>query len=235
MEASRSARYPLQAVLALVAALAGGPAHGQGGAPGFPDDVRYAFDSREIALLPGYCKYTQVFSSRVPGGNNPAEIDRWYAIMGPDFKHMHHYCWGLMKTNRALFFTREQRHRNFYLDSAIEEFDYVIRSVESNFVLLPEVLTKKGENMIRLGRGPLAILELQHAIELKADYWPPYAAISDYYKESGQVAEAREWLEKGLSVTPDVKALKTRMADLERTKDKRKSASPQSQEKQTAP
>jgi tetratricopeptide (TPR) repeat protein len=88
--------------------------------------------------------------------------------------------------------------------------------------------------MIRLGRGPLAILELQHAIELKADYWPPYAAISDYYKESGQVAEAREWLEKGLSVTPDVKALKTRMADLERTKDKRKSASPQSQEKQTA-
>jgi len=161
---------------------------------------------------------------RAAGGNNPAEIERWYSIMGPTFKHMHHYCWGLMKTNRALLFTRAPQHRTFYLDSSISEFDYVISYAPRDFILLPEILTKKGENLIRLGRASQGALELLRAIELKPDYWPPYAAVSDYYKEIGEIAKAREWLEKGLSVTPDVRALKSRLANLEGAKDKRKTA-----------
>ncbi len=227
MKASKSVRYLCQAALALGSVLAAGiPAHGQGGVPGYPESVQ-AYDPREVALLPRYCIYTQLFRERVPGGGNQDEIDRWYSDMGPSFHAMHHYCWGLMKTNRAILFARTRQNRMFYLDDSIGEFNYVIRNATPNFVMLPEIFTKKGENLIRLGRGPLGILALQRAIELKPDYWPPYAAMSDYYKETGDLARAREWLEKGLSVTPDVKALKVRMAEIDGAKDKRKTA-PQS-------
>ena len=154
--------------------------------------------------------------------------------MGPTYEHLHHYCWGLMKTNRALLFTRTQQFRTFYLNDAIKEFDYVIERAPRTFILLPEIFTKKGENLIRLGRGPLGLQELQRAIEFKPDYWPPYAGISDYFKETGNLAQAREWLEKGLSVTPDVKALQSRMATLEGARTMRKTA-PQRPETTIAP
>ena len=86
--------------------------------PGYPASVD-AYDYREIALLPSYCIYTQSFRDRVSGGNNKAAIDGWYARLGPGFHTMHHYCWGLMKTNRALLLSRDQQSRQFYLNDAI--------------------------------------------------------------------------------------------------------------------
>jgi tetratricopeptide (TPR) repeat protein len=195
------------------------PAHGQGGIPGYPDDPRYAYDPREIALLPRYCIYTQLFRENVPGGNNPDEIKRWSLVMGPTFNAMHHYCWGLMKTNRANLLVRDQRFRTHYLKDSLGEFDYVINRAPPNFILLPEILTKKGENLIRLDKGPEGVSELERAIALKPDYWPPYAAMSDYYRKIGDLAKARKSLEEGLSVTPDVNALKRRMAELDAAKD----------------
>ena len=52
--------------------------------PGYPSNIE-AYDSREVAMLPHYCIYTQLFRERVPGGNNPAEIGRWRAMMGETF------------------------------------------------------------------------------------------------------------------------------------------------------
>jgi hypothetical protein len=187
--------------------------------PGYPDVVQ-GYDAREVAMLPSYCKYTQSFRDNVPGGNNPAEIKRWYSMLGRGFHALHHYCWGLMKTNRALLLTKRKDMRGFYLASAINEYNYVIKSVTPGFALLPEILMKKAENLIHLRRGPEAVKELERAIELKADYWPPYVALSDYYKAAGDVGKARECLERGLSTAPDTKALKVRLAELDKTKGK---------------
>src|SRR5882762_6337599 len=163
MKASKPPRNLCLAVLAASSLFAAAiPAHGQGGVPGYPDRVD-AYDPREVALLPRYCIHTQLFRGRVPGGNNPDEIERWYSIMGETFNAMHHYCWGLMKTNRATLFARGQKIRMFYLEDAISEFDYVIERAKPDFVMLPEILTKKGENLIRLGRGSFGIRELQRA------------------------------------------------------------------------
>jgi tetratricopeptide (TPR) repeat protein len=147
---------------------------------------------------------------------------------------MHHYCWGLMNTNRAILLVRDQRWRTHHLNYSIAEFDYVIRSASPNFKLLPEVLTKKGENLIRLDRGQEGIVELQRAIELKPDYWPPYAAISDYYRTIGDLAKARESLEEGLSASPNTKALMRRLAEIDTAKDNSKTA-PQRTEKSSTP
>jgi len=154
MKASKSVGYLCRAafVLSLVSA-AGMPAYGQG-IPGYSDDMRYAYDLREIALLPRYCIHTQLFRDNVPGGNNLEEIKRWSSILGGSFANLHHYCWGLMKTNRAILLVRTQQFRTYYLSESIGEFDYVIERAPPDFKLLPEILTKKGENLIRLGRGP---------------------------------------------------------------------------------
>lgn len=192
----------------------GMPALGQQ-VPGYSDDVRYAYDAREIALLPRYCVHTQLFRDNVPGGNNLEEIKRWTSVMGSTFINMHHYCWGLMYTNRALLLAPSERLKMHYLDNSIREFDYVILRAPADFILLPEILTKKGENLFRLDKGAEGTAAIRRAIALKPDYWPPYAAASDYYRRIGAFAKAREWLEEGLSITPDVKALKRRMAEID--------------------
>ncbi|HUP08291.1 MAG TPA: tetratricopeptide repeat protein [Caldimonas sp.] len=180
---------------------------------GYPPNVD-AFDPREVALLPRYCIYTQTFRDRVPGGADPVMIERWYADLGQTFHAMHHYCYGLMKTNRAVLLARDPSVKQFYLADAVTEFDYVIERAPPDFVLLPEMLTKKGENLVLLGKAPLAVLAFEQAIEKKKDYWIAYARLSDYYKETGDLRKARETLERGLAAAPDAKLLERRLAEL---------------------
>ena len=56
------------------------PVHAQS-IPGYPDSVM-AYDAREVALLPRYCTYTQLFRDHVPGGNNKQVVDQWQAQLG---------------------------------------------------------------------------------------------------------------------------------------------------------
>ena len=193
--------------------------------PGYPSMDANNYDSREIAMLPPYCPYAQIFRDRVAGAKVDSEIQRWYAQLGATFHHMHHYCWGLMKTNRAVLLARSRDIRDFYLRDSIGEFEYVIQRAPSDFVLLPEIITKQSENLARLGKGPVAVLGFERAAELKPDYWPPYAHISDYYKEAGDIPKARAALEKGLSFAPDASALKRRLTELEQSQAARRPAS----------
>jgi tetratricopeptide (TPR) repeat protein len=173
-----------------------------------------SYDPRELRLIPAYCKYTQYFRARLPGGNNPDEIARWTQEMGGTFNHMHHYCWGLMDTYRATLFDRDAQSRKHDLYASIGEFDYVITKAPPDFKYLPEMLTKKGENLILLDRGPEGVGELRRAIEIRPSYWQAYATLSDYFKDTGDPKRAREWLEKGLEASPNVKALTRRLDDL---------------------
>jgi tetratricopeptide (TPR) repeat protein len=186
--------------------------------------AQWHYDAKQLPLLPPYCKYTQLYRAAVPGANNPAEIERWRAIMGGEenFSHLHHYCWALENTNRGLYSERTKLERDRRLAESLGDFDYVIRSVKPDFVLLPEILTKKGENLIRLERGAEALQDLLRAIELKPDYWPSYAAISDHFKQLGDTATARSWVEKGLTMSPDANALKRRLNELDGIKSQRR-------------
>lgn len=181
--------------------------------PGYP--AFDAFDAREVAMLPAYCKHGFYFRDKVPGGNDSHAIQGWIAVMGPTFNHIHHYCFGLMKTNRAVLLARSENVRVSYLNDSLREFDYVLERAAPGFVLLPEIHTKKAENLIRLGKGPLGVEELDRAIEAKPDYWPAYAQMADYYKDSGQKSKAREALQRGLAAAPNTPALLRRLAELD--------------------
>jgi tetratricopeptide (TPR) repeat protein len=186
-------------------------------APGYPEMIE-AYDPREMAMLPAYCKYTAEFGQSAPGYKDPAEGKKWRELLGPTFVTLHHYCWGLMHTNRALFLTRSAQQKNFHLSQSIHEFDYVLRRATADFMLLPEILTKRGENLIRLGKGPIAALDLERAIQLKPDYSPAYIALSDYHKNIGDVVKARELLQNALSFAPEARGLKKRLAALDAAK-----------------
>ena len=110
--------------------------------------------------------------------------------------------------------------RNFYLNDAIKEFDYVVEHAPDEFLLLPEILTKRAENWTRLGKSGVGVPDLERAILLKPDYWPPYAALSDHYKIVGDIAKARDVLQTGLAQSPDAAGLKRRLAELEGTNKK---------------
>jgi len=211
MSATLSRGILLAASLLLVAAFCRSAAGQE--IPGYPDSVE-GYDPREVAMLPGYCKYTQLFRDRGPGRNDAKQIAHWYEVMGRPFHAMHHYCWGLMKTNRALLLARTKHVRNYYLHSSVQEFDYVINSSPPTFFMLPEIYTKRGENLLRLRELGEGMMSLQHAIDLKPDYWPPYAALGDYFKEAGNYAKAAEWLQKGLAASPNAKPLKERLTAL---------------------
>jgi tetratricopeptide (TPR) repeat protein len=199
--------------IALWAATVAGPALAQVSISGYPDSVR-AYDYREVAMLPNYCKFTQEFRDKIPEGGDAEMVARWYGYLGETFHHMHHYCWGLMKTNRGLLLARNSRTRNFYVADAITEFDYVIERAPRDFILLPEILTRKGMNMIQLGMGPQAVAQFEQAVELKPDYWPPYVSISDFYASVGERTKAIEAIDRGLKAAPDAAALVRRRADL---------------------
>ena len=173
------------------------------------------YDPKQLAMLPPYCKYTQLYRQNVPGGNDPQQIERWASVLGQEnFIHMHHYCLGLESANRALFFSSTKQDRDRELTTAVREFDYVVDRVAPDFALLPEILTRRGENLLRLGNAPQGVVDLNRAISLKPDHWPPYAALSDYFKALGDFASAREWVEKGLSAAPGTKALQRRLTEL---------------------
>jgi tetratricopeptide (TPR) repeat protein len=179
------------------------------------------YDPREVALLPHYCIYTQLFREHVPGGNDITQIQAWRSFMGPEFEAMHHYCFGLMKTNRATLHAQNKDQREFYLTDAITEYDFVLQRVPNDFIVLPEILTKKGENLVRLGREPLALVQFNRAVEVKPDYWTAYGDLSDLYRQQGNIAEARKVLERGLSFSPNAAGLTRRMAELATGADKK--------------
>lgn len=188
------------------------------GIPGYPDSI-LEFDAREVSRLPPYCIYTAHFRENIPGGMNKEDSQRWQTILGEVFQTLHHYCWALMYLHRAKFLATDARTRGWNYSSAIHDIDYVLSYVNSrglrDFVLLPEILTKKGEALVGLGRGGRALGEFERAIELKPDYWPPYAHISDYYRSIGELTKARETLQSGLSRSPQASGLQRRLKELD--------------------
>lgn len=180
------------------------------------DDGGRGFDPREINRLPPYCKYTQIYRKNLPGGDDPAEIERWTRQMGGNiFSHMHHYCWALQTSSptRLSPLSRDMRRHNLLL--AVGDIDYVLSRVPDDFYLLPEIRTRKGEVLVMLDRGGEGLSEFQRAVEIDPNYWPAYAGMSDYFRDTGQIAKARQSLEKGLSAVPNTRALTRRLAELD--------------------
>ena len=180
-----------------------------------PALAQHVFTDQEIAMLPEYCT-THPNLKATGHSTNPAAAERWRNVIGDHpYQSLHQYCWAQALTVRAKFFAKTRQERNGTFSMSIGDFDYVINHVRGRyFILLPEIYFKKGENLLEIGRIGEAITSFQQAMQSKPDYWPPYAAMSDYYKKAGELDKAREWLAKALAIDPQHKALLRRQAEL---------------------
>lgn len=98
----------------------------------------------EIALMPDYCQAKM--------GPNEELRQQWNKRMGPDkFVHLHHYCHGLKQMNRYKI-TFDEQQRRFILQTAVGEFDYVVRNWPEDFYLKAEAKAQKAkaESLLRL-------------------------------------------------------------------------------------
>jgi len=195
-----------------------------------PSIAQHRFEAQEVAALPAYCRshpYMILYdASRVI---NKAESERWKAIIGAHpYQGLHHYCWAQALSNRARLLSKTKTERLRWLGASIGDFDYILNHTRGQpFVLTPEILYRKGENLLDLGRVSEGLASLQQAMQVKPDYWPPYAMVAEYYQKAGDLAKAREYVAKGLSVAPDARRLRTLQSTLGGTSGKEQRRAPE--------
>jgi tetratricopeptide (TPR) repeat protein len=167
----------------------------------------------ELALTPPYCQDVQTlrYGDKYSPSPNAA---KWVALMGEGFWAVHHYCWALINLGRADRPSMPAQERLGLRMGAVADMMYVIRNTPPNFILLPEIYTRKGQVELLLKRDADAKASFEKARELKPDYWPAYFQWAEYLANSGQKSQAREVLVEGLRHAPSSKTLRKYYRDL---------------------
>ncbi|MEF8734489.1 MAG: hypothetical protein V5B40_22025 [Candidatus Accumulibacter meliphilus] len=161
----------------------------------------------EVAMLPPYCRL--VFNNGRGTENSPSPAARpWLAVMGNMLWHIHHYCYGQIIWMRAMRHNTPSHTRRNLLNSAISEYDYVIKHSPDNFILLPEILTQSGDLALLLSDAAKANELFARARALKPDYWPAYSHWADYLIRSGKRSDAKQLVSLGLKYSPHAKVLR---------------------------
>lgn len=158
----------------------------------------------EIALLPEYCIDTEAFiygSVGNPGQSPKAPM--WVERMGPTFKGMHHYCWGLVNLNRLKSGRANTGDKKYFAKQIVDEYMYVIRVATPDFILLPELWTRIGEASLLADDVGTALDAYARARKIKPDYWPAYTQWADFLLRYGKKADAKALLQTGLEYAPD--------------------------------
>ena len=159
----------------------------------------------EMAFLPHYCAYAQGFKKQ-----NTTEGKRLWAQVGEQsFKHIHHYCWGLLNLQRARESSATARQqKQFLLKTVTADFNYSINRSAKGFVLLPEMLSRSGEVYLLRSLPDEADKEFSRARALKPDYWPAYSHWVEFLIYSGKLTEARQLIKSGLKYSPNSRVLR---------------------------
>jgi tetratricopeptide (TPR) repeat protein len=168
--------------------------------------------AHEVALLPEYCRHAQLFVDKF---GNRKEEQEWIARMGrKNFQSIHHYCWAMvaiMRANRGGVSANLQNHN---LQSAVADIDYVIRATSEDFVLLPELWTRRGKVLLRLKQYPNAEESFRQAAKMRPDYWPAYTGLAQLFLDQGKKADAMEALKVGLKYANDRRALERMLREI---------------------
>jgi len=167
---------------------------------------RFIPEGREIDLLPPYCaaKMKDVNSSY------------WQEKLGPkNFVHIHHLCFALYAKNKAIS-TFDKKDRQYLLQRAIGNFEYIESHVEPDFILLVIVYIEKADVYRLLDMYAKAEEYYLKAIRFNPDYAKAYASYSQYFVYRNDYAKAEEVLMNGLKMIPDSRSLNRRLKRLKK-------------------
>jgi tetratricopeptide (TPR) repeat protein len=175
-----------------------------------PDNITEA----EMALIPAYCKDANTFGYGGTADSMSPNAPKWVAMMGKGFWSIHHYCWALINLMRIQSPTAPPNVKQFVRETALGDLDYVIQNSPTDFILLPEIFTKKGQIQLDLKDPVAANASFAKARSIKPDYWPAYTRWARYLQFIGQKADAKQLAEEGLSYSPDSIALRELLTEL---------------------
>jgi len=156
----------------------------------------------ELALLPAYCQDVQAIRYGNASYNPSPRASYWVSLIGQSFWALHHYCWGLLHVRRSEAPGLPQVQRIGMLNTAINDYFYVINNAPRDFILAPEIFLRIGEARLALGQYGPAFESFQRARELKPDYWPAYLRWVDHLMRTNQRAAAKELAMEGLRHAP---------------------------------
>lgn len=160
----------------------------------------------EIAVLPPFCKAKL--------SADPTDDKLYSDSIGPDWLHIHHYCFALNFSNR---YYRDYGNRMAQADDlkqAVNNYDYMLEHATPDFWMRAEIGTQKARILAAAKRSADAIGALEVALKANPDYAPAYAVLSDVYRDTGQKAKALASVEQGLQHAPLDKPLQRRYRQL---------------------
>jgi tetratricopeptide (TPR) repeat protein len=161
----------------------------------------------EFNNLPPYCKAKLI--SRI----GSADYRQWEGTLGKDFVHTHHYCFALNFINRY-YRSRSAQEKNFNLNSAMNNLDYMITHADPGYSLMPEIYQNRGLVRALMGRHGEAVADMNKAIELNPHQVKAYNVLADHYGSTRQQQKALETIMEGLRYNPDVRSLQRRYTEL---------------------
>ncbi len=165
----------------------------------------------ELALMPAFCQDVQTVNGWEQGVRESPRAPYWVSKMGRSFWDMHHYCWASIAVHRSKQPGLNQNQRDHLIETAIDDYYYVVRRAPPEMALMPELYYLIGDSYKLLRRYGQAIEAYKMSRSLKADYWPAYAGHADILMLSNLRGEARAVLQEGLRVIPGEVALQSRL------------------------
>lgn len=170
--------------------------------------ARWPKSKQDFAQLPRYCS-AKLLESAVP----EAEVERWAKRIGPDYRHIHHYCAALHNLRLANSASDENERKEF-LQAVVNEINYVEHHSTPTFFMRAETGVQKGRALLRLNDVPGAIASFNNALKVNQRFAAAYAGIADAYLLLNQPLEAKAVLERGIKAVPNSKNLRMRRAAL---------------------
>lgn len=172
------------------------------------------YSKAELGILPAYCADSELASDYERMG---PKWHYWVARMGDLFNSVHHYCEGMMNVIQARIQIPKSQAQTILLRKAINEFDFMLNSSPQrlkNFVLLPELLVKRGEVGVMLEDWTLAYSSYEQARQVKPDYWPAYTGWAEVLAKLNLKKEALALLKQGLLINPTAEPMRQLYAKL---------------------
>ncbi len=154
----------------------------------------------ERSLLPQWCKFTQTF---VTGAQGNLRYQQYLGQYGEGWKHVHHFCWGLVSMVRAAGYDTSASQRDYFLKSAIMDFDYVLERAPENFVLRFDINLKKVRALLTRNELNNAESLARQIVERWSDRADAYGLLAEVYLAAKAPHEARKALEQGVDQVKD--------------------------------
>ena len=163
---------------------------------------------QEVRLLPIYCQVKY----REQHGDATAR-SQGFALMGPQYGNVHHYCGGLNYLNRY-YQHGGGRAAASYLSFAIDEFTYNVDHPHHPSPIEADIFFQRGLAYSLARKDAEAINDLQRALTLNPQSVRTYIKLADLFANMKVRNKALDVITDGLRQIPDSKALKRRYDEL---------------------